>query len=70
MALIIQDPDSECSNDHVFMVDDGDTIAWVKVGKNLVYLRKDSDGTLIVRTMPDDGSDTLYGEIIVPPIRP
>lgn len=68
MASIIRDPDSACSDDHLFIVDDGDTIAWVKVGDELVYIRRDGDGTLIVRVMPDnDDMDALYGEIIVPP---
>ncbi|MDD5394837.1 MAG: hypothetical protein PHE17_17605 [Thiothrix sp.] len=69
MASIIKDPGSECADDHILVVEDPDSfdnLAWVKVGADVVYIRKDADGTLVVRAMPDDGSDALYGEIVVP----
>ncbi|MDD5394308.1 MAG: hypothetical protein PHE17_14940 [Thiothrix sp.] len=69
MASIIKDPDSNCADDHILVIEDPDSfdnLAWVKVGADVVYIRKDADGTLVVRAMRDDDSDTLHGEIIVP----
>lgn len=68
MARIIKDKSSGCVDDHLLVVNPkDDSVAWVKVDKDVVYIRKEADGTLVVRVMPDDGSDTLYGEITVNP---
>lgn len=69
MASIIQDRESLCVDDHIFLVDDADSydnLAWIKVATHLVYLRLDENGVLVVRVLSADGSDKLHGELIVP----
>jgi hypothetical protein len=69
MARIIKDKSSGCPDDYLLVVTPkDDSVAWVKVGNDVIYIRKDVDGTLVVRVMPDDDSDTLYGEVIVNPV--
>lgn len=49
MARIIKDKSSGCVDDHLLVVNPkDDSVAWVKVDKDVVYIRKEAD---LIRTV-------------------